>query len=269
MRLPVALTIAGSDSGGGAGVQADLKTFAALGCHGTSAITAITVQNTLGVRDALDLPPDLIRAQIDAVVDDLAPRAIKTGMLSSAAIIAAVAGAVRERALEPLVVDPVMVAKGGHRLLAEDAVASLRDRLLPLATIVTPNLPEAEVLLGRSLHTPREREAAARDLVALGCRAAVVKGGHAEGDADDVLYDGERVVWLRGDRVDTGNTHGSGCTFASAVAAGLARGLALEAAVREAKRFVTGAIRRSLEIGGGHGPVNPLWELLPDALAAD
>lgn len=265
MKLPVALTVAGSDSGGGAGIQADLKTFAALGCHGASAITAITVQNTLGVQEAFDLPPGLIRAQIDAVVDDLAPRATKTGMLSSAVIIGAVAKEVRERALEPLVVDPVMVAKGGHRLLAEDAVTSLREQLLPLATIVTPNLPEAEVLLGRPIATAGERETAARDLVALGCRGAVVKGGHAEGDADDVLYDGERVTWLRGERVDTGNTHGSGCTFASAIAAGLARGLALEAAVREAKRFVTGAIRASLEIGGGHGPVNPLWELLPES----
>lgn len=269
MKLPVALTIAGSDSGGGAGIQADLKTFAALGCHGTSAITAITVQNTLGVQDAFDLPPGLIRAQIDAVVDDLVPRATKTGMLSSSVIIGAVARAVQERALEPLVVDPVMVAKGGHRLLAEDAVTSLRERLLPLATIVTPNLPEAEVLLDRPLAARWEREAAARDLVALGCRAAVIKGGHAEGDADDVLCDGEHVVWLRGERLDTGNTHGSGCTFASAIAAGLARGLELEAAVREAKRFVTGAIRRSLEIGGGHGPVNPLWELLPGAPVVD
>lgn len=265
MKLPVALTIAGSDSGGGAGIQADLKTFAALGCHGTTAITAITVQNTLGVQDAFDLPPGLIRAQLDAVVDDLAPRATKTGMLSGSVIIAAVAEAVRERRLEPLVVDPVMVAKGGHRLLAEDAVTSLREQLLPLATIVTPNLPEAEVLLGRPLATRREREVAAQDLVGLGCRAAVVKGGHAEGDADDVLYDGERVLWLRGERLDTPNTHGSGCTFASAIAAGLARGLALEAAVRGAKDFVTGAIRRSLEIGSGHGPVNPLWALLPDA----
>lgn len=263
MKLPVALTIAGSDSGGGAGIQADLKTFAALGCHGTSAITAITVQNTRGVQDAFDVPPGLIRAQIDAVVDDLSPGATKTGMLSGTVIIGAVARAVRERALEPLVVDPVMVAKGGHRLLAEDAVTSLRDELLPLATIVTPNLPEAEVLLDRPLATRQDREQAARDLVALGCRAAVVKGGHAEGDADDVLFDGERLVWLPGERLDTANTHGSGCTFASAIAAGLARGLGLEEAVRDAKRFVTGAIRRSLEIGGGHGPVNPLWELLP------
>lgn len=267
MRLPVALTIAGSDSGGGAGIQADLKTFAALGCHGTSAITAITVQNTLGVRDAFDLPPGLIRAQIDAVVDDLAPSAVKTGMLAGSVIIGEVARAVRERALEPLVVDPVMVAKGGHPLLAGDAVDSLRERLLPLATVVTPNLPEAEVLLGRPIGTGPEREAAARDLVALGCRAAVVKGGHAEGDADDVLFDGERVVWLRGERLDTRNTHGSGCTFASAIAASLARGRGLEDAVRDAKRFVTGAIRRSLEIGGGHGPVNPLWELLAEPSA--
>jgi len=167
VKPPIALTIAGSDSGGGAGIQADLKTFAALGCHGTSAITAITVQNTLGVREAFDLPPELIRSQIDAVADDLPPRATKTGMLSSSAIIEAVAEAVRQRHLEPLVVDPVMVAKGGHRLLAEDAVASLRRRLLPLATVVTPNLPEAEVLLERPLGTREEREAAARDLVEL------------------------------------------------------------------------------------------------------
>jgi len=151
--------------------------------------------------------------------------------------------------------------------LAEDAVAALRRRLLPLATVVTPNLPEAEVLLDRPLASREEREAAARDLVALGCRAAVVKGGHAESDADDVLFDGERVVWLRGERLDTGNTHGSGCTFSAAIAARLAHGLALEAAVREAKRFITGAIRRSLEVGSGHGPVNPLWEVLPETRA--
>ncbi len=263
MRLPTVLTIAGSDSGGGAGIQADLKTFAALGCHGTTAVTAITVQNTLGVREAFDLPPQLIRAQIDAVVDDLQPRAVKTGMLSSSAIIEAVAESVRERGLNPLVVDPVMVAKGGHRLLAEDAVASLRERLLPLARVVTPNLPEAEVLLGRVVHSREEREAAARDLVSLGCRAAVVKGGHAEGDADDVLYDGVQAIWLAGERLDTANTHGSGCTFSAAIAAGLARGDSLEVAVVQAKRFITGAIRRSLQVGGGHGPVNPMWELRP------
>lgn len=265
MKLPIALTVAGSDSGGGAGIQADLKTFAALGCHGTSALTAVTVQNTLGVRDAQDLSPALIRAQIDAVVDDLPPSATKTGMLSSATIIEAVAEAVRARGLAPLVVDPVMVAKGGHRLLATDAVASLRDTLLPLATIVTPNLPEAEALLGRPVATRGEREAAVRSLVALGCRAAVVKGGHASEDADDVLFDGECLVWLPGERLDTADTHGSGCTFSSAITAGLARGLDLEPAVRDAKRFITGAIRRSLEIGRGHGPVNPLWELLPGA----
>lgn len=263
MKPPIALTIAGSDSGGGAGIQADLKTFAALGCHGTSAITAITAQNTLGVQKAVDLDPSLIRAQIDAVADDLPPRATKTGMLSSSTIIEAVAAAVRERRLAPLVVDPVMVAKGGHHLLAEEAVTTLREILLPLATIVTPNLPETEVLLGRSVSTREEREAAARDLVSMGCAAAIVKGGHAEGDADDVLCDGERIVWLSGERHPTGNTHGSGCTFSSAIAAGLARGLDLEAAVRDAKRFIAGAIRHSLEIGGGHGPVNPMWELLP------
>ncbi|MGH7920727.1 MAG: bifunctional hydroxymethylpyrimidine kinase/phosphomethylpyrimidine kinase [Candidatus Dormibacteraceae bacterium] len=260
MKLPIALTIAGSDSGGGAGIQADLKTFAALGCHGTSAITAITVQNTLGVREALALAPALVRAQIDAIADDVPPRAAKTGMLSSPAIIEAVAEAVRERRLDPLVVDPVMIAKGGHRLLQEEAIATLREQLLPLALVVTPNLPEAEVLLGHPVATRSEREQAARELTALGCGAAIVKGGHAEADADDVLFDGDHLIWLPGERLDARNTHGSGCVFSAAIAAGLARGLALYPAVREAKRFITGAIRHSLELGGGHGPVNPMWE---------
>ncbi|MFZ0214646.1 MAG: bifunctional hydroxymethylpyrimidine kinase/phosphomethylpyrimidine kinase [Candidatus Dormiibacterota bacterium] len=266
MRLPVALTIAGSDSGGGAGIQADLKTFAALGCHGTSAITAVTVQNTQGVTGYVELPPHVVREQIDAVAQDLQPRAAKTGMLASPAIIEAVAAAIEADRLRALVVDPVMIAKGGHRLLREDAVAALRERLLPLAGVVTPNLPETEVLLGRAVRTRGERERAAQDLVALGCRAAVVKGGHAEADADDVLFDGERVVWLPGERIETANTHGSGCVFSAAITAGLARGLPLAASVSEAKRFITGAIRHSLDIGSGHGPVNPMWEIAPPAL---
>ena len=261
MRLPVALTIAGSDSGGGAGIQADLKTFAALGVHGTSALTAVTAQNTRGVSDYVELPPAMVRAQIDDVVTDLAPTAAKTGMLASPAIIGVVADAIQEHGLAALVVDPVMVAKGGAKLLQDEAVTELRRRMLPLAAVITPNLPEAEVLLERRIASRQERERAARDLVALGCRAAVVKGGHATDDADDVVFDGERLTWLAGERIDTGNTHGSGCTFSAAIAAGLARGLALEEALAEAKVFITGAIRAALEVGRGHGPVNPMWRL--------
>jgi hydroxymethylpyrimidine/phosphomethylpyrimidine kinase len=265
VRPPVALTIAGSDSGGGAGIQADLKTFAALGVHGTSAITAVTAQSTRGVRDYVELPLDIIRAQIDEVAADLAPAATKTGMLSSAEIIAVVAAGLEEHGMTNLVVDPVMVAKGGARLLRDDAVAALRERLVPLAAVITPNLPEAEVLLGRSIATPQERERAARDLVALGCRAAVVKGGHAEGAADDVVFDGVEVTWLRGERVATGNTHGSGCAFSAAVAAGLARGLTVHEALGAAKAFIAGAIAHALEVGHGHGPVNPMWRVVPSS----
>jgi hydroxymethylpyrimidine/phosphomethylpyrimidine kinase len=259
VKLPVALTIAGSDSGGGAGIQADLKTFAALGVHGASAITAVTAQNTRGVSGYVELPPDIVRAQIDDVVSDLAPAAAKTGMLSSVEIIEVVAAAVERHRIANLVVDPVMVAKGGARLLRDDAVDALRTLLVPLAAVVTPNLPEAEVLLGRSIATREERERAACELVALGCRAAVVKGGHAETDADDVVYEGGRLTWLPGERIATANTHGSGCVFSAAIAAGLARGTPAPEALAAAKAFVTGAIRSSLEIGQGHGPVNPMW----------
>jgi hydroxymethylpyrimidine/phosphomethylpyrimidine kinase len=261
VRLPVALTIAGSDSGGGAGIQADLKTFAAMGVHGTSVVTAVTAQNTVGVRDYVELPLSIVRAQIDEVVTDLAPSAAKTGMLASPEIIRVVAAAIEEHGLAALVVDPVMVAKGGAKLLQEEAVAAMRVRMLPLAAVITPNLPEAEVLLDRRIRSREERERAARDLVELGCRAAVVKGGHATDDADDVVFDGERITWLAGERIDTGNTHGSGCTFSAAIAAGLAHGLPIEEALVEAKLFITGAIRASLDVGHGHGPVNPMWRL--------
>ncbi len=260
MKLPVALTIAGSDSGGGAGIQADLKTFAALKVHGTSAITAITAQNTTGVTEILELPTTLIRQQIDAVFDDIGVQAAKTGMLSSVEIIAAVAEAVREHGIGPLVVDPVMVAKGGARLLRDDAVDALRAMLLPLAAVVTPNLPEAEVLLGRHVETVDERRQAARDLVALGARAAIVKGGHAD-DVTDVFFDGTRLVELRGDRIDTRNTHGSGCVFSAAITAWLARGAEPLEAAGEAKKFIAQAIAASLALGHGHGPVNPMFDL--------
>jgi hydroxymethylpyrimidine/phosphomethylpyrimidine kinase len=259
VKLPVALTIAGSDSGGGAGIQADLKTFAALGVHGTSAITAITAQNTMTVTDILELPIGIIRAQIDAVVTDMKVDAAKTGMLASSAIIEAVASAIKAHGIRNLVVDPVMVAKGGATLLREDAIDALRTILLPLAVVVTPNLPEAEVLLGRSIKTLADRHLAARDLVALGPRVAVVKGGHGEGDAVDVFWDGSHMVELPAARIATSNTHGSGCVFSAAIAAGLANGRDPLAAVREAKEFIGHAIEQSLEIGHGHGPVNPAF----------
>ena len=259
MKLPVALTIAGSDSGGGAGIQADLKTFAVLGVHGTSAITAITAQNTMGVTDILELPTSLIREQIRVVVEDIGVQATKTGMLSSPEIIEAVATSIELHGLRALVVDPVMVAKGGAKLLHDDAVATIRARLIPLAAIITPNLPETEVLLGRSITTIEERRQAARDLVAMGARAAVVKGGHARGDVTDVYFDGTELVELPGRRIDTPNTHGSGCVFSAAITANLARGAEPLEAVREAKDFITQAIAQSLEIGHGHGPVNPVF----------
>ncbi|TMF71199.1 MAG: bifunctional hydroxymethylpyrimidine kinase/phosphomethylpyrimidine kinase [Chloroflexi bacterium] len=255
--MPVALTMAGSDSGGGAGIQADLKTFAVLGVHGTSAITAITAQNTTGVTEILELPTSLIREQIAVVVDDIGVHAAKTGMLSSAAIIATVADAVERYGLGNLVVDPVMVAKGGAKLLRDDAVTAMRDLLMPLAAVVTPNLPEAQVLLGREITTLDERRRAARDLVAMGARSAVVKGGHAEGDVVDVFFDGRQLIELSAERIETPNTHGSGCVFSAAITAGIALGMEPLEAVRRAKTFITQAIASSIEIGHGHGPVNP------------
>ena len=259
MKLPIALTIAGSDSGGGAGIQADLKTFAVLGVHGTTAITAITAQNTVGVTEILELPLDLIRAQIAAVVEDLGVQAAKTGMLSSAEIIEVVALAIETFGIPNLVVDPVMVAKGGAKLLRDDAVATMRRRLLPLATVITPNLQEASVLLGRTVETLAERRQAATELVRLGAIAAVVKGGHAAGDAIDVFADGSTIVELKSERIHTNNTHGSGCVFSAAIAAGLAKGADPLTATRQAKDFITNAIAHSLEIGRGNGPVNPMF----------
>ena len=261
-RIVKAMTIAGSDSGGGAGIQADLKSFAALGVYGTSAITAITAQNTLGVTDMLELPTSLIESQIDAIMSDIGTDAVKTGMLSSSEIIQAVADKIREHGLNPLVVDPVMVAKGGDRLLQEDAVDALRNILVPLATVVTPNAPEAEVLTGMTVETVDDARTAARILVdEIGATCAVVKGGHLEGPATDVLYDGSTFTLFTKERIVTKNTHGTGCTFASAIAAGLAKGLSIEKAVRDAKTYVTAAIQSSFEIGSGHGPLNHFYSL--------
>lgn len=266
---PVALTIAGSDSGGGAGIQADLKTFQALGVYGASAITAITAQNTLGVRAVAEVPPDVIAAQIDAVAEDLGVDGVKTGMLSSAEIIATVADRVRHWRLErALVVDPVMVAKSGDRLLREDAVQALIRDLLPLAAVLTPNLPEAEVLVGRPLRSDEDVRQAAREIVDLGARAVVMKGGHRAGDPVDLLFDGERFLELPARRIETTCTHGTGCTFSAAIAARLALGDRLAEAVASAKAYLTEALRRATPLGSGHGPVAHDWPLSRQALAA-
>ncbi len=263
-----ALTIAGSDCSGGAGIQADLKTFAALGVYGTSAITAVTAQSTTGVTAVHEVPPETVAAQIEAVVTDIRPDAVKTGMLSSAAIIEVVAAKVKEHDLPHLVVDPVMVSKSGARLLREDAVQALRDLLLPLAEVATPNIPEAEALVGRSLATDDDIRRAAREIAAMGPRNVVMKGGHRtdvrpsgrDGDAAvDLLFDGREFHAFSAPRIDTTSTHGTGCTFASAIAAFLALGDPVPEAVGRAKDYLTEALRRAYPIGAGHGPVHHFW----------
>ncbi|MEO8082777.1 MAG: bifunctional hydroxymethylpyrimidine kinase/phosphomethylpyrimidine kinase [Ardenticatenales bacterium] len=268
VRLPTALTIAGSDSGGGAGIQADLKTFQALGVYGASAITALTAQNTLGVQGVLAIPPAFVAAQIDSVLDDIGADAVKIGMLADAGIVEAVADRLIAHGVTTLVVDPVMIAKGGDALLAPEAQAALIVRLLPLATVVTPNLHEASALLGWPVRTLDDMVAAATAIHALGPAAVLVKGGHtvtAEGDPSedsiDVLYDGRDHRTFRAARIETRNTHGTGCTYAAAIAAELAKGQPLAAAVAAAKGYITEAIRYGADahIGAGHGPVAHAW----------
>ncbi len=252
------LTIAGSDSGAGAGIQADLKTFAALGVYGLSAITAVTAQNTLGVRAAMALPVALIEGQIDAVLEDIGADVLKVGMLPNSAVIEAVAGRIQAWGLRA-VIDPVMNAKDGAALLQPASLAALRATLLPLAEILTPNLPEAETLLGRSIKTLEEMKLAASALHALGARHVVLKGGHRAGQPIDIYYDGERWIELNEQRVQTRHTHGTGCTFAAALAALLAHGWSVEQAVAGAKTYVTQAIQRAPGLGRGHGPLEHFW----------
>jgi hydroxymethylpyrimidine kinase/phosphomethylpyrimidine kinase len=261
--VPRALTIAGSDSGGGAGIQADLKTFAILGVWGMSAVTSITVQNTKGVSDVSNVPADIVAAQIRAVVTDIGLDAAKTGMLSSGEIIEAVADAIEEVGIPNLVVDPVSVSKHGDPLLRDDAVEALCKRIVPLAALVTPNLPEAATLAGFDVESRADMERAARAILDLGAGAALVKGGHLGGPSSDDLFVTEgRAEWLSGERLATPHTHGTGCVLSSSIAAYLARGEALHEAVRKGKEFVTEAIRHALAIGGGIGPVSPGWRLL-------
>lgn len=259
--MPVyqALTIAGSDSGGGAGIQADLKTFQELGVYGMSAITAVTAQNTLGVHGVYPLDAGAVRQQLDAIGTDLAPGAVKTGMLFSEEVIRVVAEAIQQYGWDQLVIDPVMIAKGGASLLQPSAGDAMRRLLLPLAFVVTPNLPEAEQLCEMKIVTLSDREEAAKRLVQMGARHVVLKGGHdaeTSGSVIDVLYDGTEFVYLEGSRIETRHTHGTGCTFSAAITAGLARGEDILEAMRTAKAFIQAAIEDGLGIGGGHGPTN-------------
>jgi hydroxymethylpyrimidine/phosphomethylpyrimidine kinase len=258
---PKAMTIAGSDSGGGAGIQADLKTFAAHGVYGTSVLTAVTAQNTVEVLAIAEVPEEVIVLEIDGVMSDIGTDAAKTGMLSSASIIETVADRIEAWGIEKLVVDPVMVAKSGDRLLQERAVATLRARLLPLALVVTPNLPEAEVLAGITIATDDDLREAARRIHALGPKIVVIKGGHRTGPPDDLVYDGAGFTLIKGKRVETQNTHGTGCTFSAAIAANLALGVDTTAAIRAAKEYITAALEASYAVGAGHSGVNHFYGL--------
>ncbi len=259
--MRTALTIAGSDSGAGAGIQADLKTFAAFGVYGTSAITALTAQNTVAVTAVHVAPAEFVVAQIEAVVSDLGCDAAKTGMLATAGIVEAVAAAIARFKLPNLVVDPVMVAKSGDRLLAAEAIDAVRRLLVPLAHVVTPNVPEAEVLTGIIIRTPGDARDAAHALRAMGARSAVVKGGHLDhAEIVDVFVDGDREVEIVGERVPGVHTHGTGCTFAAAITARLALGDDAEAAVRAAQAYVREAMRTGIPLGAGHRPLEHLWK---------
>ncbi|MBA3415562.1 MAG: bifunctional hydroxymethylpyrimidine kinase/phosphomethylpyrimidine kinase [Chloroflexia bacterium] len=257
-RVPKAMTIAGSDSGGGAGIQADLKTFAAFGVYGTSVLAAITAQNTRGVFAIAEVPEEVIAIQIDVTLEDIGADAVKTGMLSSASIVETVADRLEAWGL-PLVVDPVMVAKSGDHLLQPTAVGALKRALLPLATVVTPNAPEAEVLSGRSVGSLAEAREAAKAIADLGPRVVIVKGGHLPGPVVDLVWDGTEFHELSGERIETTNTHGTGDTFSAAIASGIALGHDLLPAIETAKRYLTGALRCSYAVGDGHSPVNHFW----------
>ncbi len=262
MLIPKALTIAGSDSGGGAGIQADLKTFSAFRVFGMSVITAVTAQNSLGVQGVENLPPAFVALQLRSVLEDFGADAAKCGMLSTAPIIDAVAATLGERRVEKLVVDPVMVAKSGDPLLQPDARKALADRILPLALVVTPNLPEAEALAGIPVTGRSDMEEAARRIHVLGPRYVLIKGGHLKGDAVDLLWNGRSFTEFTAPRVDSPNTHGTGCTFSAAIAAGLARGQALGDSIRSAKAYVTRAIREGFTAGHGVGQLRhflPEW----------
>lgn len=261
MKKRIALTIAGSDSGGGAGIQADIKTMTVNGVFAASAVTALTAQNTTGVTGIMDSTPEFLAAQIDAVFTDLRPDAVKIGMVSSAALIETIADKLTEYKADHVVVDPVMVATSGARLISEEAVGTLKERLLPLAEVITPNIPEAEVLSDMEIHTPDDMTKSA-ELIGekYGC-AVLVKGGHDLNDANDLLYKDGKAVWFNGRRIDNPNTHGTGCTLSSAIAANLAKGFGLEESVRRAKEYISGALAAMLDLGAGRGPMDHAFDV--------
>ena len=254
------MTVAGSDSGGGAGIQADLKTFAALGVYGASVVTALTAQNTCKVAGVHPTPPDFVSLQIDTVFDDIAVKAVKTGMLFDAAIIEAVSESLAKNRAPNLVVDPVMIAKSGDSLLKPEAVEALKTLLIPMALLVTPNIPEAEALAGMKINGVEEMKEAARKIAEMGSANVVIKGGHMKSDmlTDLLLADGKFTEFKR-DRIDTPHTHGTGCTFSAAITAGLAQGLSVIDAVGAAERYIEEAIKNAEPLGQGHGPVNHFW----------
>ncbi|WP_428910467.1 bifunctional hydroxymethylpyrimidine kinase/phosphomethylpyrimidine kinase [Niallia sp. Krafla_26] len=259
--MRTALTIAGSDSGGGAGIQADLKAFSANGVYGMSVITAVTAQNTQEVRSIQNIDNEVIKDQMEAVFDDIRVDAVKIGMLSSSVTIETVAQSLNKYRPKYIVLDPVMVSKGGHHLLQQEAIQSLKENMIPLATIITPNIPEAEVLINRLIKTEEDMMDACRILVEHGAKSVLLKGGHLSGDPNDLFYDGDSFHWLYGERIQTKNTHGTGCTLSSAIAANLAKGHSLIESVDFAKKYIKLAIEHSLPLGHGHGPTNHFYEL--------
>ena len=259
--MKTALTIAGSDSSGGAGIQADIKTMTANGVYATSAITALTAQNTTGVYGILESTPEFLANQLDCIFTDIFPDAVKTGMVSSTALIAVIADKLRQYGARNIVVDPVMVATSGARLISEEAVDALKEKLLPLATLLTPNIPEAEVLSGMTISDPAGMERAARAISEqYGC-AVLCKGGHQISDADDLLWRNGAGVWFRGRRIQNSNTHGTGCTLSSAIASNLAKGYDLDQSVRRAKAYISGALAAMLDLGHGSGPMDHMFDL--------
>ena len=259
--MKTALTIAGSDSSGGAGIQADIKTMTANGVYATSAITALTAQNTTGVYGILESTPEFLANQLDCIFTDIFPDAVKTGMVSSTALIAVIADKLRQYGARNIVVDPVMVATSGARLISEEAVDALKEKLLPLATLLTPNIPEAEVLSGMTISDPAGMERAARAISEqYGC-AVLCKGGHQISDADDLLWREGAGVWFRGRRIQNSNTHGTGCTLSSAIASNLAKGYDLDQSVRRAKEYISGALAAMLDLGHGSGPMDHMFDL--------
>ena len=259
--MRTALTIAGSDSSGGAGIQADIKTMTANGVFAMSAVTALTAQNTTGVTDILEATPSFLAAELDAVFTDIFPDAVKIGMVSSAELINVIADKLRQYGAKHIVVDPVMVATSGAKLLKDDAIDTLKERLLPLAEVLTPNIPEAEILSGRKIETAADMEAAAREISgAYGC-AVLCKGGHNLNDANDLLWRDGAGKWFRGKRIDNPNTHGTGCTLSSAIASNLAKGFDLNASVERAKAYISGALAAQLNLGKGRGPMNHMFDL--------